>query len=152
MSGFAFWLLYSLLVLTVPKPSSAASLADKYVPPDLDPKGQYRTYSADELYDSLADVAGINNSFIGMKVKIFGKYVEPNSNLHSRVGNGYGCDQTLCDHIDNIMFLSVSKQVAHTLTIRDPFIMQYYSNNAFIIHLSMLARLIVLVLIHVTSG
>jgi hypothetical protein len=112
---------------------SRVSLVQKFVPPDLDPGGRYTTYSADELYNAFAAVAGINNDFEGKPVKVFAKYFPAPAPLRAlRTGwRDYGCYDEICDHLDPLLFLSVGKTLGNSITLRDPLVTLYFENDAY---------------------
>ena len=111
--------------------AQTTSSAQKFAPADLDPHGSYRKVSADEVYDAYSEAAGVNNDFVGMQVKVFGKYANfseiPLRPL--RVGSG-GCHDEICDHMDFLTYLRAAKPLDHPFNLNPLLVTLYFDDDS----------------------
>lgn len=99
------------------------SAATRFVPPDFDKQQRYATFTSDELWNEYKDVIGINNNFIGKRVKVFGKFVPLSDDGINRefstLFKNYGCSQPVCSHVTTLQYLDVSTSLHNYLTFQD---------------------------------
>lgn len=105
---YVYHLSFFIAALFSCKVALGESIAEKFVPSDFDERNEYHTYSWAEIHRYIHETIGVTNTFVGKKIKVFGKY-SPFDNTIVSINRSrrtwfksFGCTLEICDRMEGI--------------------------------------------------